>query len=117
MTWTIRPRGPGSIGMAVTALAFAAFARDYWTGVGLYTLVALTLGATYTIGILLIAENVPTTHRARAMGAYLAGHSVGLARALVLAGDGPHTWWLRARVLVARRRAADRRGVRVARHA
>jgi MFS family permease len=40
----------------------------------------------YTTGILLVAENVPVERRGRAMGAYLAGHSLGLAVALMLAG-------------------------------
>jgi len=76
----------GTIASAVVAGAFAMFARDYWSGLWLYTLLAVTLGSTYTTGILLVAENVPVERRGRAMGAYLAGHSLGLALALVLAG-------------------------------
>ena len=76
----------GSALSAIAAVAFAAFARDYWSGVGLYTLVALALGGTYTTGILLVAENIPVERRGRAMGMYLAGHSLGLALALGVAG-------------------------------
>ena len=76
----------GTVASAVVAGAFAMFARDYWSGLWLYTLLAVTLGSTYTTGILLVAENVPVERRGRAMGAYLAGHSLGLALALVLAG-------------------------------
>jgi MFS family permease len=76
----------GTVTSAVAAAAFAMFARDYWSGLWLYTLLALTLGSTYTTGILLVAENVPVERRGRAMGAYLAGHSLGLALALMLAG-------------------------------
>ena len=76
----------GSVASAVVSIAFAALARDYWSGLGLYTLLALALGGTYTTGILLVAENVPVERRGRAMGTYLAGHSLGLALALVLAG-------------------------------
>ena len=76
----------GSTASAVAALCFAAFARDYWSGLGWYTLLALALGGTYTTGILLVAENVPVARRGRAMGMYLAGHSLGLALALVLTG-------------------------------
>ena len=47
------------------------------------SLLALTLGSTYTTGILLVAEHVPVDRRGRAMGAYLAGHSLGLALALM----------------------------------
>ena len=76
----------GTVASAVVSVAFAALARDYWSGLGLYTLLALALGGTYTTGILLVAENVPVERRGRAMGAYLAGHSLGLALALALAG-------------------------------
>ena len=76
----------GNLTSAVAAIAFAAFARDYWSGVVLYTLLALALGGTYTTGILLVAENVSVERRGRAMGSYLAGHSLGLAVALMLTG-------------------------------
>ena len=76
----------GTVVSAVTSIAFAMYARDYWSGLGLYTLLALALGGTYTTGILLVAENVPVARRGRAMGAYLAGHSLGLALALMLTG-------------------------------
>jgi MFS family permease len=76
----------GTTASAAAAVAFAALARDYWTGLTLYTLLALALGATYTTGILLIAENVPAATRGRAMGIYIAGHSLGLTVALAMAG-------------------------------
>ena len=76
----------GTAASAVCSAAFAAFARDYWTALGLYTVLALALGGTYTTGILLVAENVPVSRRGRAMGCYIAGHSLGLAVALVLTG-------------------------------
>ncbi|HEY7253969.1 MAG TPA: MFS transporter, partial [Methylomirabilota bacterium] len=76
----------GTVTSAVVAAAFATYARDYWSGLWLYTLLGLTQGSTYTTGILLVAENVPVERRGRAMGAYLAGHSLGLALALMLAG-------------------------------
>jgi MFS family permease len=76
----------GTVTSAVVATAFAMYARDYWSGLWLYTLLALTQGSMYTTGILLVAENVPVERRGRAMGAYLAGHSLGLAVALMLAG-------------------------------
>jgi MFS family permease len=76
----------GSATTAVAAALFAALAREYWSGLLLYTLLALTLGSTYTTGILLVAEHVAVERRGRAMGAYLAGHSLGLALALMLAG-------------------------------
>jgi len=91
----------GTVASAIMSIAFAMYARDYWSGLGLYTLLALALGGTYTTGILLVAENVPVARRGRAMGAYLAGHSLGLALALTLTGvamsrDGYVLafWWL-----------------------
>ncbi|HSE05895.1 MAG TPA: MFS transporter [Methylomirabilota bacterium] len=76
----------GTVASAVASVAFAMYARGYWSGLGLYTLLALALGGTYTTGILLVAENVPVVRRGRAMGAYLAGHSLGVALALALTG-------------------------------
>jgi MFS family permease len=76
----------GTVASAIMSIAFAMYARDYWSGLGLYTLLALALGGTYTTGILLVAENVPVERRGRAMGAYLAGHSLGVALALALTG-------------------------------
>jgi MFS family permease len=76
----------GTVVSAAMSIAFAMYARDYWSGLGLYTLLALALGGTYTTGILLVAENVPVERRGRAMGMYLAGHSLGLALALMLTG-------------------------------
>lgn len=76
----------GNLVSAIVAIAFATFARDYWSGLWLYTALALALGGTYTTGILLIAESVSVDRRGRAMGSYLAGHSLGLAVALLLTG-------------------------------
>ena len=76
----------GTAASAVVAIAFAVLARDYASGFVLYTLLALALGGTYTTGILLVAENIAVERRGWAMGMYLAGHSLGLALALVLAG-------------------------------
>jgi MFS family permease len=97
----------GTVASAVVSIAFAAFARDYWSGLALYTLLAVALGGTYTTGILLLAENIPVARRGRAMGTYLAGHSLGLAVALVLAGiaipRGGYVlafWWLACGPLV-----------------
>jgi MFS family permease len=53
----------GTVASGVASLAFAAFARDYWSALVLYTLIALALGGTYTTGILLVAENVPVARR------------------------------------------------------
>ena len=74
----------GTLASAIMAGLFAAFARDYWSGLVLYTLLALALGGTYTTGVLLVAENVPVARRGRAMGFFLGGHSLGLGHAQAL---------------------------------
>jgi MFS family permease len=91
----------GTVASTIVSIAFAMFARDYWSGLLLYTMLAVALGGTYTTGILLLAENIPVERRGRAMGTYLAGHSLGLAVALILAGiaipRGGYVlafWWL-----------------------
>jgi MFS family permease len=76
----------GTFASALLSLMFAALARDYWSGLVLYTALALACGGTYTTGILLIAENVPVAQRGRAMGLYIAGHSLGLTAALAITG-------------------------------
>jgi MFS family permease len=92
----------GTLTSAVGTTLFAAFARDYWSGLLPYTLLAPALGGTYTTGVLLIAENVPVARRGRAMGFFLAGHSLGLAVALALTGVAiplggyPLAFWLMA---------------------
>jgi MFS family permease len=53
----------GTAASAMASVVFAAFARDYWSGLTLYVLLALTLGGIYTTGILLVAENVPIVRR------------------------------------------------------
>src|SRR5262249_39501004 len=76
----------GTLASAIVSIAFAALARDYWSGLTVHTLLALSRGVPYTTGILVGAENVPVERGGRAMGRYLAGHSLGLALGLVLAG-------------------------------
>ena len=76
----------GSWASAGAALLFALVARDYWSGILSFTLLALALGGTYTTSILLVAENIAVARRGRAMGYLLGGHSLALALALLLTG-------------------------------
>jgi MFS family permease len=76
----------GTVASAAFSVLFAALARDYWSGLVLYTVLALACGGTYTTGILLIAENVAIARRGWAMGLYIAGHSLGLTAALAITG-------------------------------
>jgi MFS family permease len=63
----------GNAASALVSIAFAALARDYWSGLCLYTLLAFALGGTYTTGILLVAENVPVERPAGAVAPLLFG--------------------------------------------
>ena len=41
---------------AFSAMAFALFARDYFSGIILYALVGFSLGGSYTTGLILLSE-------------------------------------------------------------
>ena len=71
---------------ALSALAFALWARTYLTGLVLYTVVALSQGGTYTTGIMLIADRYPPQRRGAAVGWLLASSSLGYALSLAVAG-------------------------------
>ena len=71
---------------AVSALAFAFWARSYTTGLLLSTLMALTQGGTYTTAIMLIADRYPPERRGAAVGWLIASSSAGYALSLLLSG-------------------------------
>lgn len=71
---------------ALSALAFAFFARDYYSGLILYALVGLTLGGSYTTGLMLLSEVYATAKRGTAMGFFIASTSAGYAMSLLISG-------------------------------
>lgn len=71
---------------AFSALAFALFARDYYSGLILYALVGLSLGGSYTTGLMLLSEFYATAKRGMAMGFFIASTSVGYAMSLLISG-------------------------------
>ncbi|MBI4634767.1 MAG: MFS transporter [Candidatus Rokubacteria bacterium] len=71
---------------AGAALAFALYARSYISALVLYTLVALTLGGTYTPAIMLIADRYPPERRGAAVGWLIASSSLGYALSLLVTG-------------------------------
>jgi len=71
---------------AVAAMVFAVFARDYWSGLILYTLLALSMGGNYTTALMIISERYPSLKRGRAMGYFIASTSLGYTLSLVLSG-------------------------------
>jgi MFS family permease len=72
---------------AVSALAFAFFARSYETGLVFFTLVALSQGGTYYPAIMLISDRYPPERRGGAVGWLIASTSIGYALSLVLSGE------------------------------
>ena len=71
---------------AVTAIAFALFARSYVSGLVLSTLVSLAAGGTYTTMIMLFADRYPPERRGAAVGWFIAAGSFGYALSLAVTG-------------------------------
>src|SRR3989440_8530594 len=71
---------------AVSALAWALWARSYVSGLVLYTLVALSQGGSYTTAIMLLADRYPAERRGAAVGWLIASSSAGYALSLVVSG-------------------------------
>jgi MFS family permease len=71
---------------AVFALLFAFFARDYTSALVLYTLVALSLGGSYTTGMMILADQYPVARRGMAIGFFIASTSLGYALSLLISG-------------------------------
>jgi MFS family permease len=70
----------------VVSLVFAAFARGYYSGLILYTLIGISLGGVYTPGIMMIAERYPSTGRGMAVGIFIASTSLSYALSLGISG-------------------------------
>jgi MFS family permease len=75
-----------TLASAVMAVAFALFARSYWSGLVLYTLLAMSQGGTYTTAIMLVADRYPPARRGVAVGWLIAASSLGYGLSLVLCG-------------------------------
>src|SRR5256712_1209780 len=71
---------------AVSALAWALWARSYVSGLVLYTLVALSQGGSYTTAIMLLADRYPAERRGAAVGWLIASSSAGYALSLLVSG-------------------------------
>ena len=73
-------------GGAILSLTFALFARDYLSGLILYTLVGISLGGTYTTGVMILADQYPIQRRGMAIGFFIASTSLGYALSLIISG-------------------------------
>jgi MFS family permease len=71
---------------ALLSLGFAFLARDYLSALLLYTVVAISLGGTYTTGLMILADQYPAKRRGMAMGFFIASTSLGYALSLFLSG-------------------------------
>jgi MFS family permease len=70
----------------VVSLLFAAFARGYYSGLILYTLIGVSIGGVYTPGIMMIAERYPSKGRGMAVGVFIASTSLSYALSLGISG-------------------------------
>jgi MFS family permease len=76
---------------AFFSLGFALFARGYLSALVLYTLVGISLGGTYTTGLIILADQYPTERRGMASGCFIASTSISYVLSLVLSGISlPH---------------------------
>jgi MFS family permease len=71
---------------ALFSLAFAIFARGYLSALILHTLVAISLGGTYTTALMILANQYPPERRGMASGYFIASSSLGYMLSLVLSG-------------------------------
>jgi MFS family permease len=74
------------VASALAAVAFAAFARSYVSGLTLYTLVAVSQGGLYTTAIMLISQRYAPERRGAAVGWLIGSSSLGYAASLMLCG-------------------------------
>ena len=71
---------------ATVSLLFAAFARGYYSGFVLYTLIGISSGGVYTPGVMMVADRYPARYRGRAVGFFIASTSLSYAISLAITG-------------------------------
>jgi MFS family permease len=70
----------------VFSLIFAVFARGFTSALILHTIVGISLGGTYTTGVMIIADQYVARHRGMAVGFFIASTSCGYAFYLAISG-------------------------------
>lgn len=70
----------------VFSLVFALFARGFTSALILHTIVGISLGGTYTTGVMIIADQYVARHRGMAVGFFIASTSCGYAFSLAISG-------------------------------
>jgi len=71
---------------ATASLLFAIFARGYYSGFILYTLIGISLGGVYTPGLMMIADRYPARGRGKAVGFFIASTALSYATSLGISG-------------------------------
>ncbi len=75
-----------NISSALISLAFAFFARGYYSTLCLYTLMGAALGGTYTTGLMMIANRYPSQQRGKAVGFFIASTSLSYVISMAISG-------------------------------
>jgi MFS family permease len=70
----------------VFSLIFAVFARGFTSALILHTVVGISLGGTYTTGVMIIADQYSARRRGMAVGFFIASTSCGYAISLAISG-------------------------------
>jgi MFS family permease len=75
-----------NVSSAAVSLLFAFFARGYYSGLILYTLIGISLGGTYTPGLMMLADRYPSRGRGKAVGVFIASTSLSYSLSLGISG-------------------------------
>jgi MFS family permease len=70
----------------ICSLGFALLARDFTSALVLHTVVGISLGGTYTTGVMIIADQYAVQSRGMAVGYFIASTSCGYACSLAISG-------------------------------
>ena len=70
----------------ISSLGFALLARDFTSALVLHTVVGISLGGTYTTGVMIIADQYAVQSRGMAVGYFIASTSCGYACSLAISG-------------------------------
>lgn len=70
----------------ISSLLFTAFARNYISGLILYTLIGLSLGGVYPPGLIMVTNRYAPERRGFAVGLFIASTSLSYAMSLAISG-------------------------------
>lgn len=70
----------------ISSMLFAFLARDYYSGIILYTLIGISMGGSYTPAVMMIADRYAPRDRGRAVGFFIASTSLSYTLSLIMSG-------------------------------